>query len=121
MIRVKRVYDSPSPEDGTRLLVDRLWPRGIRKDAIQLSGWLRDAAPSPQLRRWFNHDPARWNEFRQRYEEELIEHPETWQPIRQAARRGNVTLLYSARDPEHNNAEALREFLAHHWDEEEAA
>jgi uncharacterized protein YeaO (DUF488 family) len=120
MIRIKRVYEPPAPEDGVRLLVDRLWPRGVSKDAAALSGWLREVAPSLELRRWFGHDPARWDEFRRRYGEELRRRPEAWQPIAQAARRGDVTLLYGARDPEHNNAEALREFLARRGAEDEA-
>lgn len=111
MIQVKRVYDPYSPDDGARFLVDRLWPRGLKKEALRLDGWLKDAAPSDALRRWFGHDPARWDEFRRRYFAELDSKPEAWQPILQAARQGNVTLLYSARDVEHNNAVALKSYL----------
>jgi uncharacterized protein YeaO (DUF488 family) len=111
MIRVKRVYDPPSSDDGTRFLVDRLWPRGAKREALRLDGWLKDVAPSEALRRWFSHDPTKWDEFRRRYSVELDGKPETWQPILQAAQRGNVTLLYSARDTEHNNAVALKAYL----------
>ncbi len=111
MIQVKRVYDPPDTKDGTRFLVERLWPRGIKKEALQMQDWLKDVAPSGELRRWFSHDPAKWREFQQRYFKELDGHREAWQPLLQAARRRNVTLLYSARDTEHNNAVALKEYL----------
>ncbi|MBI4483544.1 MAG: DUF488 domain-containing protein [Acidobacteria bacterium] len=110
-IHVKRVYEPPAAEDGVRLLVDRLWPRGVQRKALPLDGWLKDVAPSDALRRWYAHDPARWNEFRRRYFAELDGKPQTWQPILEAVRKGNVTLLYSARDPTHNNAVALRGYL----------
>ncbi len=111
MIQSKRVYENPEPGDGTRFLVERLWPRGMRKDALQLDGWLKDAGPSDDLRRWFHHDPAKWAEFERRYFAELDGEPAAWQPILEAARHGNVTLLYSARDTEHNNAVALQRYL----------
>jgi uncharacterized protein YeaO (DUF488 family) len=111
MIRTRRVYDPPEPGDGTRFLVERLWPRGMKKEALPLDGWLKDAAPSDELRRWFSHDPAKWDEFRRRYDAELEGKPDVLQPLREAARQGNVTLLYSARDTEHNNAVALKEYL----------
>jgi uncharacterized protein YeaO (DUF488 family) len=111
MLKMKRVYDPPEAGDGVRFLVERLWPRGVRKDALRLDGWLRDAAPSDALRRWFRHDPARWQEFRGRYTRELDEHPHAWRPILEAARRGAVTLLYSARDTERNSALALKAYL----------
>jgi len=111
MIKVKRVYDPVEPDDGQRFLVERLWPRGIRKEALQMKGWLKDVAPSDGLRRWFGHDPRKWEEFRRRYFAELEAHPEAWQPLLEAARAGNITLLFSARDTSHNNAVALREFL----------
>jgi uncharacterized protein YeaO (DUF488 family) len=111
MIRVKRVYDPPEPDDGARFLVDRLWPRGVKKEFVRLDGWLKEAAPSDDLRRWFNHEAEKWMEFQHRYRAELKEHPQAWQPILKAARRGNVTLLYSARDAEHNNAAALKVYL----------
>lgn len=111
MIRVKRVYEAPQASDGRRFLVERLWPRGIKKECLQMDGWLKDLGASTELRRWFGHDPARWKEFQRRYIAELNAHPAACQPVRDAARRGNVTLLYSARDPEHNNAVALKAFL----------
>lgn len=110
-IRVKRVYEAPEPADGARFLVDRLWPRGLTRKAIALDGWIRDAAPSDQLRRWFAHDPARWEQFRRRYLQELQQRVHTFQPLLEAARHGPVTLLYSARDPVHNQAVVLRDFL----------
>lgn len=112
MIKIKRVYEAPAPDDGARLLVERLWPRGMRKEALELNGWIKDVAPSAELRRWFRHDPARWDEFKRKYKDELDQHPEALQHIKTAARRGNVTLLFSARDTEHNNARALREYLS---------
>lgn len=99
-IRVKHVYDPPAPADGARFLVDRLWPRGIKKESARLDGWLRDAAPSDALRKGFCHIPERWDDFRRRYSEELAAKPETYAPILDAARRGPVTLLYAARDTE---------------------
>jgi uncharacterized protein YeaO (DUF488 family) len=111
MIRIKRVYDPPEREDGARLLVERLWPRGVKKTDLRMDGWLKNVAPTTPLRRWFGHDPARWPQFCRRYFAELASQPDVWKPIREAARRGNVTLLYSARDERHNNALALRDFL----------
>jgi uncharacterized protein YeaO (DUF488 family) len=111
MIRVKRVYDPIEREDGKRFLVERLWPRGMSKDALRLDGWLRDVAPSDRLRRWFGHDPQKWSVFCRRYFAELDARPEAWRPLLAATRRGTVTLLYSARDTTHNSAVALREFL----------
>lgn len=111
MIQVKRVYDPYDQSDGSRFLVDRLWPRGVKKEALQLDGWLKDVAPSEALRRWFAHDPARWEEFQRRYRAELDARPEAWRPLVEAARRGTVTLLYSARNAERNNAVALKAYL----------
>jgi uncharacterized protein YeaO (DUF488 family) len=111
MIQAKRVYGPPAADDGVRFLVDRLWPRGIKKQELQIDGWLREAAPSAELRRWFGHDPDRWEEFQVRYFSELDGKPQVLEPIREAALRGNVTLLYGARDQEHNNAVALRAYL----------
>jgi uncharacterized protein YeaO (DUF488 family) len=111
MIQTKRVYEPPEPADGARYLVERLWPRGIKKEALPMDGWLRDLAPSPALRLWFGHDPARWDEFRRRYVAELDAQPAAWQPLLDAARRGPVTLLYSARDPSHNSANLLQSYL----------
>lgn len=111
MIKTERVYENPDPRDGARFLVERLWPRGMRKEDLPLDGWLKDVAPSTDLRRWFAHDPAKWEEFKRRYFAELDDYPAAWQPLAQAARHGNLTLLYSARDTQHNNAVALKEYL----------
>lgn len=111
MIRLKRVYEPPEPRDGARFLVERLWPRGMSKQQLRVDGWLRDVAPSTELRLWFSHDPHKWDEFRRRYFAELDRRPETWQPLLEAARTGTVTLVFSARDTEHNNAVALKEYL----------
>ncbi|MGB5984891.1 MAG: DUF488 domain-containing protein [Desulfobacterales bacterium] len=111
MIQIKRAYDRPANTDGTRILVERLWPRGIKKEALKLDGWLKDAAPSTELRKWFSHDPAKWPEFQRRYRVELDEHPDTWQPIVEAAKAGKVTLLFSSHDAEHNNVVALKMYL----------
>lgn len=112
MVTVKRVYEAPAATDGARFLVERLWPRGVRKDALALAGWLKDIAPSEGLRRWFGHDPSKWEEFRRRYFEELDRNREALRPIMEAVARGGATLLYSARDREHNSAVALAEYLA---------
>jgi uncharacterized protein YeaO (DUF488 family) len=111
VIKVKRAYEEAEPEDGTRYLVDRLWPRGVKKDALRIEGWLKEVAPSQALRRWFNHDPEKWNEFRRRYFGELDAKPEAWAPLVEAARKGSVTLIYSAHDTQHNNGVALAEYL----------
>lgn len=113
MIVVARVYDETSAKSrkASRYLVERLWPRGMKKESLQLDGWLKDVAPSPALRKWYSHEVERWPEFRKRYLAELRANPESWQPLLKSARRGNVTLLYSARDTEHNSALLLRAFL----------
>jgi uncharacterized protein YeaO (DUF488 family) len=111
-IKVKRVYDGVSASDGRRVLVDRIWPRGVRKEALQLDDWRKDLAPSPGLRAWFAHDPARWEEFRRRYFAELDARADDLADLRALVRRGPVTLLYAARDTEHNNAVALRDYLS---------
>ena len=111
MIKLKRVYDKEDPGDGMRYLVERLWPRGVKKIALQIDGWLKDVGPSTELRKWFSHDPEKWQEFRRKYFAELDHAPEAWAPIRDAARKGAVTLLYSSHDPEHNNAVALKEYV----------
>lgn len=110
-IRLKRVYEPASPGDGIRILVERLWPRGIRKADLQIDAWAKDVAPTTGLRGWFGHDPAKWAEFRRRYEAELDTEPEAWAPLQEAARRGTVTLLFSSHDAEHNNAVALKSYL----------
>jgi len=114
MIQIKRVYDPSSRTDGTRLLVERLWPRGVKKSSLEIKSWLKDVAPSAELRKWFSHDPAKWEEFRSRYFAELEANPDAWQPIIEAANHGTVTLIYSSHDTEHNNAVALKEFLNRH-------
>jgi uncharacterized protein YeaO (DUF488 family) len=111
MIKLKRVYDPVSRTDGTRFLVERLWPRGLSKATLQLTAWLKEVGPSTELRQWFKHDPLKWPQFRSRYFRELDSQPESWQPILTAARRGMVTLVYSSHDEEHNNAVALNEYL----------
>jgi uncharacterized protein YeaO (DUF488 family) len=111
MIKIKRVYDASAPSDGHRFLVERLWPRGVKKAEFRFDAWLKDAAPSTELRKWFNHDPAKWNQFRRRYEAELRARPEAWQPILEANSKGAVTLLFSSHDAEHNNVVALKAFL----------
>lgn len=111
MIQLKRVYDPPDGADGARFLVERLWPRGVKKSSLAIDAWLKDAAPSVNLRKWFHHDPALWKEFRQRYFAELKENSASWLPLLEAARHGTVTLIYSSHDSEHNNAVALKEFL----------
>lgn len=111
MIRVKRVYKAKDSSDGLRVLVDRLWPRGLPKDKAALDHWFREVAPSAELRTWFGHERSRWEEFRRRYFAELDVSPVAWKPLLEAARSGDVTLLYGARDEEHNNAVALKAYL----------
>ena len=111
MIKLKRVYEPPERGDGTRVLVERLWPRGVRRSTLQLDAWLKDVAPSDALRRWFNHDPAKWAAFQERYAAELDANAAAWQPLLQAAQRGTVTFLFSARDVDHNNAVALKTYV----------
>ncbi len=111
MIRVKRVYEQFETDDGKRFLVERLWPRGMKKESLRMDAWIKDVAPSDELRHWFGHDPAKWEEFRLRYFTEMEENRDSWKPLLEDARRGTVTLLYSAHDQEHNNAVALKTFL----------
>ena len=111
MIKIKRVYDPPSKADGRRILVERLWPRGIKKTDLKLDAWLKEVAPSTELRKWFNHSPAKWKEFQRRYRAELVEHPDNWQPILEAMSKGTITLLFSSHDATHNNVVALKNFL----------
>jgi uncharacterized protein YeaO (DUF488 family) len=110
-IRLSRVYDHEPSGAGKVFLVERLWPRGIRRGDLTMDAWLKDVAPSPELRTWFSHDPAKWTEFRRRYSRELDANPQAWQPLVEAAAAGDITLLYSSRDRDHNNAVALRDYL----------
>jgi uncharacterized protein YeaO (DUF488 family) len=111
VLRLKRAYEPSAPSDGTRVLVERLWPRGLSKSALRVDTWLKDVGPSTGLRQWFSHDPRKWSTFRARYFRELDSKPDAWRPLMTAARRGTVTLVYSSRDTEHNNAVALRDYL----------
>jgi uncharacterized protein YeaO (DUF488 family) len=110
-IQVKRIYDPPDVKDGARVLVDRLWPRGARKEAAKLTRWLKDIAPSDELRRWFGHDPVRFAEFSRRYRAELDANEEAIRQMEGLIRAGPVTLLYAAHDEEHNNARVLADYL----------
>ncbi|WP_266168708.1 DUF488 domain-containing protein [Dyella subtropica] len=110
-IAVKRVYEPAAEVDGHRVLVDRLWPRGLKKDAAALDAWAKEVAPSPALRRWFGHDPTRWDAFRHRYASELDAKVEYWRPLAEQAARHHITLLFGAHDEEHNNAVALKAYL----------
>jgi uncharacterized protein YeaO (DUF488 family) len=111
-IRLKRAYEPPAKADGTRVLIDRLWPRGVSKSKAAIDHWFRDLAPSTELRKWFGHDPARWDEFRRRYTEELKPHREQLDELLRIAAKGRLTLVYGARDEEHNDAVVLKDVLA---------
>lgn len=110
-VKLKRAYAPPTPDDGMRILVDRLWPRGIKKVDAALDRWEKELAPSTALRQWFAHDPARWDDFRRRYTQELQQHSQQLQELRTLARKGTITLVYGAHDEEHNDAVVLREVL----------
>jgi uncharacterized protein YeaO (DUF488 family) len=110
-IRIKRAYETPDKEDGTRILVDRLWPRGLTKEKARVDLWLKDVAPSTELRKWFAHDPAKWAEFRSRYLDELKKDKEQLSLLRQEAAKGAVTLVYGAKDEQHNEAVVLQKLL----------
>ena len=110
-ILIKRAYDKPSPQDGKRFLVDRLWPRGITKKKLKIEAWLKEAAPSDGLRKWYAHDPKKWTMFKKRYEKELLKNPEAWKPLLQSARKETVTLVFGSKELEKNNAVALRDFI----------
>lgn len=111
-MQVKRIYEPPAPEDGLRVLVDRLWPRGLSRDAARVDWWHKDIAPSSGLRKWFGHDPAKWAEFRDRYRAELKGNPEAVAKLAELGRCGPVTLLYAAKDERHNHALVLKAFLS---------
>ena len=110
-VKLKRAYDPPSADDGRRILIDRLWPRGISKQRAAIDHWMKDIAPSTELRKWFGHDPARWDEFRRRYAKEVHQHAELLDQLRALARQGPITLVYSAHDEKHNDAVELRELI----------
>lgn len=110
-LQLKRAYEPAEPSDGTRILIDRLWPRGVSKDKAALDDWMKDIAPSTGLREWFGHDPAKWAEFQRRYRVELAQHGAELQQIRDLAKKHKVTLVYSAHDEQHNDAIVLREVL----------
>ena len=110
-VKLKRAYDSPTKSDGTRILIDRLWPRGVKKADAAIDQWAKDIAPSTALRKWFGHDPSRWQEFRSRYAVEVHEHANQLSELRALAKHGRITLVYSAHDEIHNDAVALRDFL----------
>ena len=112
MIGIKRVYDKPSRKDGLRVLVDRLWPRGLTKDRAAVDLWLKDLAPSTELRKWFEHDPAKWDCFQVRYQKELDRHKEELKLLKTKSKKQTVTLVYGARDEEHNGALALKRILS---------
>jgi uncharacterized protein YeaO (DUF488 family) len=112
MIQIKRIYDSPARGDGQRILVERLWPRGMKKESLAADAWMKEVAPSSELRKWFGHRVERWEAFRRRYRKELNENPDAWEPILAASECGTVTLLYSAHDALHNSALVLRDYLA---------
>jgi uncharacterized protein YeaO (DUF488 family) len=111
MINVKRIYEPASSKDGQRFLVDRLWPRGKKKEDLKIDAWYKDVAPSNELRHWYGHDPDKWCEFNKRYFDELDSRPESWHPLLDAAHKGDITLLYSTKELELNNAVSLRAFL----------
>ncbi len=111
MIKIKRIYDPASRDDGKRIYIDRLWPRGMRKEEVKIDEWLKEIAPSDGLRKWFSHDPAKYQEFKRRYFKELEEKSDLIEKIRSEGRKGRVTLLFSAKDTEHNNATVLKELL----------
>ena len=120
MIQVKRVYEKPSRKDGLRILVDRLWPRGLSKERAAVKLWLKDVAPSTELRKWFGHDPAKWKQFHVRYRKELREKKDVLELLTQTSEEHTVTLVYGARDEEHNEALGLKSVLAGHRTKDES-
>ena len=112
-VRIKRAYEAPTPADGARILIDRLWPRGVRKDAAALDLWLKGIGPSTELRKWFGHEPSRWAEFRRRYADEIEQKPQLLAQLRDIARQGVLTMVYSAHDEQHNDALVLQELILH--------
>lgn len=112
MIKIKRVYDPFEPEDGKRILINRLWPRGIKKEDLKMDEWLKEIAPSDKLRKWFSHDPKKYEEFKKRYAKELEDKSEILKRIKSESKKGAITMLFSAKDTEHNNATVLKELLS---------
>jgi uncharacterized protein YeaO (DUF488 family) len=110
-IKLKRAYEPPAAEDGTRILIDRLWPRGVAKTEAAIDEWMKEIAPSTELRKWFGHDPDRWQEFRRRYQSEIRERSEQYARLRALAQHGPITLVFAAKDEEHNDAVVLRDLL----------
>jgi uncharacterized protein YeaO (DUF488 family) len=113
-IRLKRAYEKAAPDDGLRVLVERLWPRGLNKEHASVGLWMKDVAPSAELRRWFNHDPAKWNEFQRRYRAELLHKKDVVEELWEKCRGGTVTFVYAARDEQHNGALVLKDYLERH-------
>jgi len=113
-IQLKRAYDKPGKSDGFRVLIDRVWPRGVRKEDLKLDEWLRNLAPSPELRKWFGHDPEKWEEFRRRYFQELDSHPDEIQRLREKTHHGPLTIVFGSKEERFNNAAALKEYLESH-------
>lgn len=111
--KIKRVYETPAPEDGTRILVDRLWPRGLTKEKARIDLWLKEVAPSNELRKWFSHDPAKWPEFKSRYRAELKHNAHQFELLKQELAKGPATLLYGAKDQQYNQAQVLLQLLNH--------
>ncbi len=113
-IQIKRAYETASETDGTRVLVDRLWPRGISKERAHIDYWLKEAAPSTELRQWYHHDPEKWDEFKKRYYQELDSHPDVIEQLKKIVNQGRVTFIFGSKEETHNNAAALKEYLAQH-------
>jgi uncharacterized protein YeaO (DUF488 family) len=113
-VRLKRAYEPPAPDDGMRILIDRLWPRGIRKTDAAIDEWMKEIAPSTELRKWFGHDPERWHEFRRRYQSEIRQHPDELDRLRGLAQQGRITLIFAAHDETHNDAVVLKDLLLDH-------
>ena len=110
-ISLKRAYEPPASDDGIRILIDRLWPRGVKKSGAAIDEWMKEIAPSTKLRKWFSHDPERWQEFRRRYQTEIRHHPDEFNRLRTLAQRGRITLVFSAHDEAHNDAVVLKDLL----------
>ena len=110
-VKLKRAYDAPTADDGARILIDRLWPRGVTKERAAIDRWMKDISPSTELRKWFGHDPARWDEFRRRYAQEVRKNSDLLDQLRSLARHGPITLVYSAHDEKHNDAVELRQLI----------